>query len=658
MPDGAVLLPATVRLQRAFLRWLSHSRFVSVFSQLQVLMLKGVPLLSLLLVSRRAWRLSRLLQRLQKRPLVVLGKSFVELWAFMELSFWLYFCWKKQRLEARRAYQPSVLWKKPGERRKLLGNFLTNINRIYANNRDDSMWSPGGPETSRSLRRRPSTGSQVRSRASRADLPCRDSSVHEAKARLISAPSVENFLRYYKEEEEEEEVGVSATHHRRKVETVMPPGARRTTSVENLLHSLEAPGPGVGTCLETPELQCLKHLELCSWFQQLSSGREVCGSVQEIWRGNIEEWILSYWFDGAESSRTLTEEEFVELQELVDDVVHWAGLPLMGADSEKWRGRNSALRCFRLRNDPLPAVHRPLFVYALTAFVGPSIGHRSLLGLGFRAYRSGSAEYWFRPPRPGDGWRDGHVGDRPHKNADWRRPVVFCHGIGVGPTMCLPFLQLLVHGLGEEYPIFLVDMGPISMRFSDDVPGAREFAANLVDMLEVWGFKQAHFVGHSFGSFLVAWMLRYQPSYVEKCTFVDPVCFLLLKVLAGAHQIQAKTDSRMDTMEMGIKYFVLTELFICNFVCRCFFWEESQLDVQDLDGKQALLVLESEDNLVPTHSIQRLVMAELTRRGQNATSNRHAGLDVLWIDGQPHAGFLVDAAANKEVNDRLVAFHG
>ena len=30
-------------------------------------------------------------------------------------------------------------------------------------------------------------------------------------------------------------------------------------------------------------------------------------------------------------------------------------------------------------------------------------------------------------------------------------------------------------------------------------------------------------------------------------------------------------------MEIAIKYFVTTELFVCNFVCRCFFWEESHL---------------------------------------------------------------------------------
>merc|ERR1711964_657069 len=71
--------------------------------------------------------------------------------------------------------------------------------------------------------------------------------------------------------------------------------------------------------------------------------------------------------------------------------------------------------------------------------------------------------------------------------------------------------------------IFLVDTAAISMRFADDVPCAREMAANMVNMLEVWGFDSAHFVGHSFGTIVVAWVLRYQREHVERCTFIDPV---------------------------------------------------------------------------------------------------------------------------------------
>eukprot|EP00928_Gymnodinium_smaydae_P032182 TRINITY_DN23375_c1_g1_i2.p1 TRINITY_DN23375_c1_g1~~TRINITY_DN23375_c1_g1_i2.p1 ORF type:complete len:217 (-),score=43.82 TRINITY_DN23375_c1_g1_i2:233-883(-) len=200
---------------------------------------------------------------------------------------------------------------------------------------------------------------------------------------------------------------------------------------------------------------------------------------------------------------------------------------------------------------------------------------------------------------------------------------------------------------------------------NDNVPGAREVAANMVDMLEVWGFSQAHFVGHSFGSFLLSWMLRYQKSYVIRCTFLDPVCFLVLKVLAEGHELQqVRSDLTMDLMELGIKYFVMTELFVCNFVCRCFFWEESMLDLQDLEGIEALIVLESEDNIVPTHSVHRLVLSERARRRSQRPSDSEGDfhddemiLGIEWVEGQPHAGFLFDAQACQQVCTRLSDFH-
>jgi len=70
--------------------------------------------------------------------------------------------------------------------------------------------------------------------------------------------------------------------------------------------------------------------------------------------------------------------------------------------------------------------------------------------------------------------------------------------------MCLSFLQLLVKSMGDEHPIFLVDTAAVSMRFSDEIPSAREVSGNLVDMLGVWGFHHAHFIGHSFGTFVAA----------------------------------------------------------------------------------------------------------------------------------------------------------
>jgi pimeloyl-ACP methyl ester carboxylesterase len=46
-------------------------------------------------------------------------------------------------------------------------------------------------------------------------------------------------------------------------------------------------------------------------------------------------------------------------------------------------------------------------------------------------------------------------------------------------------------------------------------------------MLVRHGFKSAHFVGHSYGTFVVSRFCKRYPSWVHSATFVDPVCFCL-----------------------------------------------------------------------------------------------------------------------------------
>lgn len=614
--------PVIVQLQRAWVRWFAYSRMSSLASWLQVIVLKCVPLISVVVVAKRFRHVVQLLQRMQKSLLVFSVRTAFETWALAEVGFWFYFQWKKRSLEERRAYQPSILWKAPGERLASLRRVLASVEHIHTGDGflARSGYKPKDPDAStvRQQERRPSLELHLRQGSRTSSLDGLESPVVNF-ARLSTSASVENLLRSW--------------------------------SSSNCLRNMGSPHASA-TDQDGSTLRDLKRLEFCSWFS-FARPQRICQDITEIRRGNIEEWVLSYWFDGAERAQAedLTADERCELSQLTDEVIKWVDLPLLNTNAEDI---NPKLRCFRMRNDPFPAVHRPLFVYSATACVLPILGHRILAWLGFRPYRSGSTEYWFRPcsTAPRQSWR-------PCLLAGDLKPVVFVHGIGVGPSMCLSFLQRLVQNLGQDNPIFVVDLSSISMRFVDEVPGSAEVTTNMVNMLKVWGFEKAHFMGHSFGTFVLAWMLRYQRAAVERISFIDPVCFLTLRVFKECHELQQlRWDSAMNTMEMGIKYFVLTELFVCNFVCRCFFWEESNLDMRDLEGVNALVVLEADDVIVQTHSVRRLVLADQQRRARKATSLAEASsLELLWLEGHPHAGFLVDTEANKELTARLQSFH-
>lgn len=637
----------------------------ALLSQVLLLAIGTTPYVSLLTVYRWGIRAAPGVPRSRGPFLRYVGRSVFEAWALLEVMFWFYFRLKKASLENKRAYQPSVLWKAPGERKALLRSLLANSGRIHSG---DAAVDRAAPEASVGIRRIASTNTMRRSQApeflggpkgvrSAENIFDFDSRRRRKLAgNMVAMPSVENFLRYQEAAEEGDEPVSRMPSGRLNRMSSVP-----ARSMADLLaaaredchdHSMNRSSSRLLADTDEDELSVLKHLEICSWFDERKrrGQRGFCCDPSVIRRGNLEEWVLSYCFDGAESADALLEEERSELRPLVDEVATWAGLRL-GPDFE---GKNETLHCFRLRIDPMPAVHRPLLVYALTALVMPALGNRTLMGLGFRPYRAGSTEYWLRLPHGVQGTRSG----RPVRLEGAGRALVFCHGIGVGPTMCLPLLEFLVKGCGS-HPIFLVDSAAVSMRFVEDPPCAREVAANVADMLESWGLQTAHLVGHSFGSFVLAWVLRYKRSYVEKMSFLDPVCFLLLKVLVEGYELQQlRPDHQMDTMEKIVKYFVFTELFVCNYLSRCFFWEESQVTMEDLSGVATLIVLESRDAIVPTHSVQRVVVDEQARRA--AQGGRVGGctpLEVLWVDEQPHAGFLFDPLACREVGERVQSFH-
>ena len=69
----------------------------------------------------------------------------------------------------------------------------------------------------------------------------------------------------------------------------------------------------------------------------------------------------------------------------------------------------------------------------------------------------------------------------------------------------------------------------------------------------------------------------FQSDFVIPGYFLDTSWYFLEFVLISCPWPMGSGDVLDPRMEIAIKYFVMTELFVCNFVCRCFFWEESNL---------------------------------------------------------------------------------
>ncbi|CAK0858830.1 unnamed protein product [Prorocentrum cordatum] len=202
----------------------------------------------------------------------------------------------------------------------------------------------------------------------------------------------------------------------------------------------------------------------------------------------------------------------------------------------------------RVGMDPISWTHRPFIFYVFTDLSIKAITFLAMRHLGFQHYCSGSLRYWYKP------------GDGPAR--------VFCHGIGLG---VLPYMQLL-RGLScEPGPLFAIELEAIAMRIQRAVPSHNEVAANIRDMLHAWGFASAHFIGHSFGTVVMAWVTKLYPAIICRASFLDPVVFLLC-VPHMVYKFLYKEPR--EGIEKLMHFFVSSELYMANMMSRHFIWGE------------------------------------------------------------------------------------
>lgn len=250
-----------------------------------------------------------------------------------------------------------------------------------------------------------------------------------------------------------------------------------------------------------------------------------------------------------------------------------------------------------------------MFYYIVTALALPVVTYYNLESLGFRKHKSGTLQYWLRRGRG--------------KSAE--PPIVFCHGVGVNLLPYEHFITELLRQVPKGKTIFLVSLPHISMRINEDVPSSAEMVACLRDMLASWEFDSAHFVGHSFGSIVVAWMCKNSKETVKVATFLDPVCFLLIKPDVCYNFMYRRPETPTQLL---MHYFVARELFIAHSLSRNFFWYQNLLWPEEL-VMPTLVMLSGEDSIVPAHSVRRYLTGWLQQQSTDA-------LRLLWFPNLGH----------------------
>lgn len=100
---------------------------------------------------------------------------------------------------------------------------------------------------------------------------------------------------------------------------------------------------------------------------------------------------------------------------------------------------------------------------------------------------------------------------------------MFVHGIGFG---LLPYISV-IQGLRKfNRSVILVELPHISNRITNIFPSRENFVSTMHTLLNENNAQAGVFIGHSFGTTYVSWLLKFSPSMVDKAVFIDPVVFL------------------------------------------------------------------------------------------------------------------------------------
>eukprot|EP00587_Corethron_hystrix_P008129 CAMPEP_0113303028 /NCGR_PEP_ID=MMETSP0010_2-20120614/3613_1 /TAXON_ID=216773 ORGANISM="Corethron hystrix, Strain 308" /NCGR_SAMPLE_ID=MMETSP0010_2 /ASSEMBLY_ACC=CAM_ASM_000155 /LENGTH=326 /DNA_ID=CAMNT_0000156953 /DNA_START=266 /DNA_END=1242 /DNA_ORIENTATION=- /assembly_acc=CAM_ASM_000155 len=257
-----------------------------------------------------------------------------------------------------------------------------------------------------------------------------------------------------------------------------------------------------------------------------------------------------------------------------------------------------SLSCIRFNLEPLRFRHKPLVYYAITH--GAQYWFNIFVkDLGFQYHEtkdpSKSLGYYCRPSK-----------ESSIANLD---PLVFVHGVGG-----IPFYSQLIKDIAKEYcgPIILLDLNFVSLRIADKVPEITDQLCCVCETLnDHFGEDtKATFVGHSYGSLILSWMIQKNPHRVANCVFLDPICFMLHEkdLLFNFHYSRvdrAAQEGKPWNTPLDINAIINlagSEMHTNNAMLRHFWWISNEIWPEDLEKNaiSAKVMLSENDDIVPS----------------------------------------------------------
>ncbi|CAB9523359.1 expressed unknown protein [Seminavis robusta] len=279
------------------------------------------------------------------------------------------------------------------------------------------------------------------------------------------------------------------------------------------------------------------------------------------------------------NSKAIPEAELAEIMRKMTEC-HETFTEKPSDDEEEKQSR----RFGRPTADPLLGIRVAPLTIHLVFFLLEVVLRVALWFAGFRRCRvNKKAVYYYHPGSP--------------QQDKETTPLVFIHGIGVGPVVYLP---LIFKMMSSGRPIFLPEISTVSaMRpwvFPGECLNPDQVATTLATMLASHGYTQATFAGHSFGTFWLSYVIKYAPDIVAGLVFMDPVCFCLY----DSSLTRSVVYNQPDPGDVG--YLIRTDMMVNWSVQRHFSWVRGNLLLEELMEQDVptVVFLSGDDRVAPS----------------------------------------------------------
>lgn len=367
----------------------------------------------------------------------------------------------------------------------------------------------------------------------------------------------------------------------------------------------------------------------------------------DLKRGNVQEWLAWGLFHKHDYEHEMTADQRDELDGFVARFERacrecdpsWQGLP---------EGYNRDCVLMKFSNEPVVHQHRPLVAYSLVhVLLQECITPLKMHWMGFSRNKFRSVTYQYR---------QGALGNS-------TQPLVFIHGLGVGPIPYAKFLARLIEKTQDESSdlygrsLFCLELHAVSQRLMPQDLLPHEFVDDVTAL-----FRQHHrfpehigaiIMGHSYGSFPTSWLCKMNPGLCAGVVLLDPACLLLhhTKIVFNILYRQPA-----QAVERFMDYFIKTELFFNAHARRHFFWYVNILFLEDIDTltKPTMVLLSEDDEMLPIAECVDYIKAynQGTRLASQSHTHPPGGpVELLYLEQCEHGGFLW----NSDFRDRVVA---